>query len=135
MRMLNRLFARVSNFGFGRRGDERPREEMEGHVAMQAEENVRAGMTPAEVRHGFIGRFLKPLHRVQALRIEMLYKFPVGLPCISRCPLRRARVHQARQRVSDRGRIEGIDSPGVTDGRRHPALSSAELPRCGRVLF
>jgi hypothetical protein len=41
MRMLNRLFARLWNFGFGRRGDERLREEMEGHVAMQAQENVR----------------------------------------------------------------------------------------------
>ena len=39
--MLNRLFARVWNFGFGRRGDGRLSEELEGHVAMQAEENVR----------------------------------------------------------------------------------------------
>jgi hypothetical protein len=50
MRILNRLFARVWNFGFGRRGDERLREEMEGHLAMQAEDNVRAGMTPTEAR-------------------------------------------------------------------------------------
>ena len=50
MRMLNRLFARMRNFGFGCRGDDRLREEMEGHVAMQAEENVRAGMTPIEAR-------------------------------------------------------------------------------------
>jgi hypothetical protein len=34
MRILNRLFARVLNFGFGRRGDDRLREEMEGHIAM-----------------------------------------------------------------------------------------------------
>src|SRR4051812_44176114 len=50
MRILNRLFARMWNFGLGRRGDDRMREEMEGHVAMQAEENVRAGMTPVEAR-------------------------------------------------------------------------------------
>jgi hypothetical protein len=30
MRMLNRLFARVWNFAFGRRGDERLREERGG---------------------------------------------------------------------------------------------------------
>ena len=34
MRILNRLFARMWNFGLGRRGDDRMREEMEGHVAM-----------------------------------------------------------------------------------------------------
>jgi putative ABC transport system permease protein len=50
MRILNRLFARMWNFSLGRRGDDRMREEMEGHVAMQAEENVRAGMTPVEAR-------------------------------------------------------------------------------------
>jgi len=32
MRILNRLFARVWNFGFGRRGDERP-DELDGGPA------------------------------------------------------------------------------------------------------
>jgi putative ABC transport system permease protein len=74
MRILNRLFARVWNFGFGRRGDERLREEMEGHIAMQAEENVRAGMTPTEARRQAV---LK-LGAVEAIREQ--YREEEGLP-------------------------------------------------------
>ncbi|MGA9719215.1 MAG: ABC transporter permease [Acidobacteriaceae bacterium] len=74
MRMLSRLFARVRNFSFGRRGDERLREEMEGHVAMQAEENVRAGMTPTEARR----QALLTLGAVEAIREQ--YREEEGLP-------------------------------------------------------
>jgi hypothetical protein len=42
------LIARLRNFATGRRGDERLREEMEQHLAMQTEENIRAGMSPGE---------------------------------------------------------------------------------------
>jgi hypothetical protein len=74
MRILNRLFARVWNFGFGRRGDDRLREELEGHIAMQAEENVRAGMTPTEARRQAV---LK-LGAVEAIREQ--YREEEGLP-------------------------------------------------------
>ncbi|MBZ5622347.1 MAG: ABC transporter permease [Acidobacteriia bacterium] len=50
MRALNRLFTRLLNFTARRRGDERLREEIESHIAAQTEENIRAGMTPAEAR-------------------------------------------------------------------------------------
>ena len=50
MRALNRCFARIRNFVTGRRGDERLREEIEQHLAMQTEENIRAGMSPEEAR-------------------------------------------------------------------------------------
>ena len=50
MKPLKRLFARVRNFASKRRGDERLREEMEEHLALQTEENIRAGMTLAEAR-------------------------------------------------------------------------------------
>src|SRR5581483_3744642 len=74
MRMLNRLFARVRNFGFGRRGDERLREELAEHVAMLAEENVRAGMTPTEARR----QALLTLGAVEAIREQ--YREEEGLP-------------------------------------------------------
>jgi predicted permease len=52
MRALNRLFTRLLNFTTRRRGDERLREEIESHIATQAEVNIRAGMTPGEAsRH------------------------------------------------------------------------------------
>jgi hypothetical protein len=50
MRVLRRLVARLANFVTGRRGDQRLREEMEEHLAMQTEENLRTGMSPAEAR-------------------------------------------------------------------------------------
>jgi predicted permease len=45
-----RLFARIRNFVARRRGDDRLREEMEQHLALQTQENVRTGMSPVEAR-------------------------------------------------------------------------------------
>ena len=50
MTAVNRLLARVRNFLSGQRGDGRLREEIEEHLAMQTEENIRAGMSPQEAR-------------------------------------------------------------------------------------
>ena len=50
MRFLRRFFIRLSNFAAGRRADQRLREEMAEHLALQTEENLRAGMSPAEAR-------------------------------------------------------------------------------------
>src|ERR1700722_5758489 len=50
MRALKRLFARVFNFTFRHNRDSRLREEIESHLAAQAEENIRAGMTAQEAR-------------------------------------------------------------------------------------
>jgi signal transduction histidine kinase len=50
VRALNRLFTRLLNFTTRRRGDERLREEIESHVAIQTEEYVRVGMTLEEAR-------------------------------------------------------------------------------------
>jgi predicted permease len=48
MRSLNRWLARVRNFLAARCGDDRLREEMEQHLSLQTDENVRAGMPPQE---------------------------------------------------------------------------------------
>jgi putative ABC transport system permease protein len=50
MKFLRRFFIRLSNFTAGRRADQRVREEMAEHLALQTEENLRAGMSPAEAR-------------------------------------------------------------------------------------
>src|SRR6202142_2050430 len=50
MRFLRRFFIRLSNFTTGRRADQRLREEMAEHVALQTGENLRAGMSPVEAR-------------------------------------------------------------------------------------
>jgi predicted permease len=50
MKSLRRFAMRFLNFVTGRRADERLREEMAEHLALETEENVRAGMTHAEAR-------------------------------------------------------------------------------------
>src|SRR5271155_2521549 len=50
MRFLRRFFIRLLNFTAGRRADQRLQEEMAEHLALQTEENLRAGMPPAEAR-------------------------------------------------------------------------------------
>src|SRR5271168_5123945 len=50
MRFLRRFFIRLSNLTTGRRADQRLQEEMAEHLALQTEENLRAGMSPAEAR-------------------------------------------------------------------------------------
>ncbi len=50
MKFLRRFFIRLSNFATGRRADQRLREEIAEHLAFQTEENLRAGMSPAEAR-------------------------------------------------------------------------------------
>src|SRR5712675_368116 len=50
MRFLRRFFIRLSNFTAGRRADQRLQEEIAEHLALQTEENLRAGMSPAEAR-------------------------------------------------------------------------------------
>ena len=50
MKFIRRFFIRLSNFATGRRADQRLREEMIEHLTFQIEENLRAGMSPAEAR-------------------------------------------------------------------------------------
>lgn len=50
MRALRRLLARIFNFAMHRRNDARLREELEQHLALQTEENLRAGLSPLEAR-------------------------------------------------------------------------------------
>lgn len=50
MRKLKRIVIRILNFVTNRRADERLREEMEAHIAMQADDNARSGLSPAEAR-------------------------------------------------------------------------------------
>jgi macrolide transport system ATP-binding/permease protein len=59
VRMLRRFLTRAANFA-SRRGDERLREEIEEHLALQTAEYVRAGMTPDEARRQAVLKFGSP---------------------------------------------------------------------------
>ena len=57
MRFLRRFLARANNFASGQKSDRRLREEMEEHIALQTEENLRAGMSPFEARRCALLKF------------------------------------------------------------------------------
>jgi predicted permease len=76
MRSLRRLLARVVNFAAGRTDDARLREEMEGHIALQTAENVRAGLSPKEARRQALLKF----GGVEGVRED--YRAERGLPLI-----------------------------------------------------
>jgi putative ABC transport system permease protein len=50
MKLLRRFFTRLSNFATRRSADQRLQEEIAEHLALQVEENLRAGTSPAEAR-------------------------------------------------------------------------------------
>ncbi|MGD0910387.1 MAG: ABC transporter permease [Terracidiphilus sp.] len=50
MKFLRRFFIRVANFATRRGADERLRDEIAEHLALQIEENLRTGMSPTEAR-------------------------------------------------------------------------------------
>src|SRR3954447_22613718 len=88
MRALNRLLARLWNFASDRRSDERLREEMEQHLAMQMEEFVQAGMSPKEARRMALVDF----GAVEGIRES--YHAEEGLPVVEH--LRRDVRHSIR---------------------------------------
>lgn len=74
MRFLRRLLARARNFVTGRSTDQRLREEIKQHIALQTEENLRAGMPFAEARRQAVLKF----GAVEAIRED--YHAEQGLP-------------------------------------------------------
>ena len=57
MRTLRRLLSRLAAPATRRRDDERLREEVEEHLALQTAENLRAGMSPVEARRQAVLKF------------------------------------------------------------------------------
>ena len=57
MRSLKRFFARLANLATRRSQDERLREEIDEHIALQTAENLRAGLSPVEARRRAMVKF------------------------------------------------------------------------------
>jgi predicted permease len=57
MRSLKRFFTRLFNSAGRREQEERLREEIAGHIALQTEENLRAGFSPIEARRQAMLKF------------------------------------------------------------------------------
>jgi len=76
MRTLRRFFSRVVNFVTRRGDDERLKEEIAGHVALQTEANLRAGMNRADARREALLKF----GAVEAMKED--YRAERGIPLI-----------------------------------------------------
>jgi predicted permease len=57
MRSLRRFLSRLGHFVTRRRDDERLRQEIEEHIALQSAENLRAGLSPVEARRQAMLKF------------------------------------------------------------------------------
>jgi putative ABC transport system permease protein len=57
MKSLRRFLSRLGHFATRRRDDERLRQEIEQHIALQTEENLRAGLSPVEARRQAMLKF------------------------------------------------------------------------------
>jgi predicted permease len=70
MRPLRRFFSRLFHFATKRRDEERLREEIEEHIALETAENLRGGLSPLEARRRAILKFggveaIKEEHRAE----------------------------------------------------------------------
>ena len=76
MRALRRFLTRLRGLAGGQRDEERLRKEVDEHIALQIEDNLRAGMSPAESRRQAVLKF----GAVEAIKEE--YRDQQGLPFI-----------------------------------------------------
>src|SRR5215471_18645819 len=76
MKSLRRFFIRLLNSATRREQDERLREEIAEHIALQTEENLRAGLSPIEARRQAMLKF----GGVEAMKQD--YRAERGLPWI-----------------------------------------------------
>jgi predicted permease len=76
MKSLKRFFSRLSSLASRRAQDERLREEIEGHIALQTAENLRAGLSRVEARRQALLKF----GGVEAIKQD--YRAKRGLPFI-----------------------------------------------------
>jgi predicted permease len=76
MKSLRRFLSRLGYFVTRRQDNERLREEIEEHIALQTEENLRAGLSPVEARRQAMLKF----GGVEAMKQD--YRAERGLPLI-----------------------------------------------------
>ena len=76
MKSVRRFFTRAANSASRRAQDERLREEIAEHIALQTEENLRAGLSPVEARRQAMLKF----GGVEAMKQD--YRAERGLPLI-----------------------------------------------------
>lgn len=94
MKSLRRFFTRLRNFAMRRHHDQRLREEIEEHLSLQTEENLRAGMLPGEARRqavlrlGTVGAIQENCHAEEGLPWieDLLQDTRYGLRALRKSP-------------------------------------------------
>ena len=80
MKSLRRFFSRLAGLASHQADDDRLREEIEEHIALQAAENLRAGLPPDEARRQAVLKF----GAVEAMKED--YRAARGLAWIENLP-------------------------------------------------
>ena len=112
MRSLRRFLTRLANVAAKRRHDERLKEEIEEHLALQAAENLRSGLPSAEARRQAMLKFGAVEAIKEEYRAERRMLFIDTLPRDVRHALRMLREES---RIYDGRRAD----PGPRDRRGH----------------
>lgn len=95
MRFLRRFFTRLVSWATSRQSDERLRLEIEEHLALQTEENIRAGLAPEEARRQAAVKFGNATTTTERYREERGFSSLEQLIQDTRYALRRLRLAPA----------------------------------------
>jgi predicted permease len=95
MRTLRRFFKRLSSWATRRRDEERLREEIKEHLALQTAENIRAGLSPIEARRQAALKFGSVEAMKESYREQQGFPFLDTLIQDTRHALRRLRMAPA----------------------------------------
>src|SRR5215468_9213679 len=95
VRALRRFFKRLSSWATRRRDEERLREEIAEHLALQTAENIRAGLSPAEARRQAALKFGAVESMKESYRDQLRFPFLETLILDTRHALRRLRMAPA----------------------------------------
>jgi len=123
MRTLRRFLNRVVNLATRRTQDERLREEIEEHLALQTAENLRAGLSPVEARRQAMLKF----GGVEAVKQD--YQAERGLPFVENL------LQDARYAIRSLGRTSGLTAFVVITLALGIGMTSATFSMVDALIF
>ncbi len=123
MKSLRRFFARLASFTTRRAQDERLREEINEHIALQTAENLRAGLSPVEARRQALLKF----GGVEAIKQD--YRAKRGLPLVENV------VQDARFALRSLRRTPGLTAFVVITLALGIGMTSATFSMVDALIF
>jgi len=123
MRSLRRFLSRLANLATRRAQDERLREEIEEHIALQTAENLRAGLSPVEARRQAMLKF----GGVEAMKQD--YRAERGLLLIENL------LHDVRYAIRSLRRTPGLTAFVVITLALGIGMTSAPFSMVDALIF